>query len=153
MNLNCVLSQMAINGTCEATLTRPQNSYPILARGLEGFNTLHVAGRPLGHQSSREAGSVLVRPRSGLLQEPCLHASEGRRGSHIEQLRRFEIIKKARKREDEKTRARDLSFFQAPIVYAQQRLSRSGSVGAGPRGGGPTRNSITRSKGAEPGGA
>ena len=122
-------------------------------RVLAGPLALHVAGRPLGHQSSREAGSVLVRPRSGLLQEPCLHASEGRRGSHIEQLRRFEIIKKARKREDEKTRARDLSFFQVPTVYAQQRLSRSGSVGAGPRGGGPTRNSITRSKGAEPGGA
>ena len=30
---------MAINGTCEATPTRPQNSYPISARGLEGFNT------------------------------------------------------------------------------------------------------------------
>ena len=29
---------MAINGTCEATPTRPQNSYPISARGLEGFN-------------------------------------------------------------------------------------------------------------------
>ena len=28
LNLNCVLSQMAINGTCEATPTRPQNSYP-----------------------------------------------------------------------------------------------------------------------------
>ena len=43
-----------------------------------------------------------VRPRSGLLQEPCLHAPEGRRGSHLfEQLRRFEIsiIEKARKRE------------------------------------------------------
>ena len=39
LNLNCVLSQMAINGTCEATPTRPQNSYPISARGLEGFNT------------------------------------------------------------------------------------------------------------------
>ena len=39
LNLNCVLSQMAINGTCEATPTRPQNSYPISARGLEGFNS------------------------------------------------------------------------------------------------------------------
>ena len=29
---------MAINGTCEATPTRPQNSYPIWARGQEGFN-------------------------------------------------------------------------------------------------------------------
>ena len=29
---------MAINGTWEATPTRPQNSYPILARGQEGFN-------------------------------------------------------------------------------------------------------------------
>ena len=38
LNLNCVLSQMAINGTCEAIPTRPQNSYPISARGLEGFN-------------------------------------------------------------------------------------------------------------------
>ena len=120
---------------------------------LSSASSSPLGGRPLGHQSSRKAGCVLVRPRSGLLQEPCLHASEGRRGSHIEQLRRFEIIKKARKREDEKTRARDLSFFQVPTVYAQQRLSRSGSVGAGPRGGGPTRNSITRSKGAEPGGA
>ena len=42
LNLNCVLSQMAINGTCEAIPTRPQNSYPISARGLEGFNTFHV---------------------------------------------------------------------------------------------------------------
>ena len=40
LNLDCVLSQMAINGTCEATPTRPQNSYPISARGLEGFNRL-----------------------------------------------------------------------------------------------------------------
>ena len=46
--------------------------------GTEGPLALHVAGRPLGHQSSREAGSVLVRPRSGLLQQPCLHAPEGR---------------------------------------------------------------------------
>ena len=38
LNLNCVLSQMAINGTCEAIPTRPQNSYSISARGLEGFN-------------------------------------------------------------------------------------------------------------------
>ena len=53
-----------------------------------------------------------------------------------------------RKREGENSSA---SFFPVLIVYAQQRLSRSGSVGAGPRGGGPTRNSITRSKGAEPG--
>ena len=54
-----------------------------------------LGGRPLGHQSSRKAGSV--RPRSGLLQEPCLHAPEGRRGSHLfEQLRRFEIIKAKR---------------------------------------------------------
>ena len=53
--------------------------------------------------------------------------------------------KHSRKREGEKTRARDLFF--------RLRLSTpSGSVGAGPRGGGPTRNSITRSKGAEPGG-
>ena len=34
----------------------------VLARPL----ALHVAGRPLGHQSSRKAGSVLVRPRGGL---------------------------------------------------------------------------------------
>ena len=46
----------------------------VLARPL----ALHVAGRPLGHQSSRKAGSVLVRPRGGLLQKPCLHAPEGR---------------------------------------------------------------------------
>ena len=57
-------------------------------------------------------------------------------------------------RESEKARKQELGiFFPVPTVYAQQRLSRSGSVGAGPRGGGPTRNSITRSKGAEPGGA
>ena len=37
-----------------------------------------LVGRPLGHQSSRKAGSVLVRPRGGLLQKPCLHAPEGR---------------------------------------------------------------------------
>ena len=49
-----------------------------------------LAGRPLGHQSSRKAGSVLVRPRGGLLQKPCLRAAEGRRGSHLEQLRRIE---------------------------------------------------------------
>ena len=54
-----------------------------------------LGGRPLGHQSSRKAG--IVRPRSGLLQEPCLHAPEDRRGSHLfEQLRRFEIIKAKR---------------------------------------------------------
>ena len=46
----------------------------VLARPL----ALHVAGRPLGHQSSRKAGSVLVRPRGGLFQKPCLHAPEGR---------------------------------------------------------------------------
>ena len=40
-----------------------------------------LVGRPLGHLSSRKAG--IVRPRSGLLQEPCLHAPEGRRGSHL----------------------------------------------------------------------
>ena len=77
-------------------------------------------------------------------------APEGRRGSHLfEQLRRIEIsiIKKARKRE------LGVFVFQVPIVYAQQRLSLSGSAGAGSRGGGPTRNSITRSKGPEPGGA
>ena len=34
----------------------------VLARPL----ALHVAGRPLGHQSSRNAGGVLVRPRGGL---------------------------------------------------------------------------------------
>ena len=56
----------------------------------------------------------------------------------------------SRKRENESSGS---FFFQVPTVYAQQRLSRSGSAGAGPRGGGPTRNSITRSKGAEPGGA
>ena len=57
-------------------------------------------------------------------------------------------------RESEKARKRELGiFFSVPTVYAQQRLSRSGSVGAGSRGGGPTRNSITRLKGAEPGGA
>ena len=45
-----------------------------------------LGGRPLGHLSSRKAG--IVRPRGGLFQKPCLHASEGRRGSHLEQLRR-----------------------------------------------------------------
>ena len=55
-------------------------------------------------------------------------------------------------RESEKARKRELGiFFLVPTVYAQHRLSRSGSAGAGPRGGSPTRNSITRSKGAEPG--
>ena len=117
-------------------------------RVLAGPLALHVAGRPLGHQSSRDAGSVLVRPRSGLLQEPCLHAPEGRRGSHLFE-HGFEIIK-ARRRENESSGS---FFFQVPTVYAQQRLSRGGSAGAGPRGGGPTRNSITRSKGAEPDGA
>ena len=48
LNLNCVLSQMAINGTCEAIPTRPQNSYPISARGLEGFNIPHL-GRIVHH--------------------------------------------------------------------------------------------------------
>ena len=48
LNLDCVLSQMAINGTCEATPTRPQNSYPISARGLEGFNIPHL-GRIVHH--------------------------------------------------------------------------------------------------------
>ena len=48
LNLNYVLSQMAINGTWEATPTRPQNSYPILARGLEGFNIPHL-GRIVHH--------------------------------------------------------------------------------------------------------
>ena len=71
-------------------------------------------GRPLGHLSSRKAG--VVRPRGGLFQKPCLHASEalllqkpclhaleGRRESHFEQLRRIES------RESEKNeRARDL---------------------------------------------
>ena len=47
-----------------------------------------LVGRPLGHLSSRKAG--IVRPRSGLLQEPCLRAPEGRRESHLfEQLRRI----------------------------------------------------------------
>ena len=45
---------------------------------------------------------ALVRPRGGLLQKPCLRASEGRRGSHLEQLRRIEIsiIEKARRARD-----------------------------------------------------
>ena len=36
--------------------------------------------------SGGEAGSVLAHTRSGLLQKPCLHATEGHRGSHLEQL-------------------------------------------------------------------
>ena len=52
-----------------------------------------LGGRPLGHLSSRKAG--IVRPRSGLLQEPCLHAPEGRRGSHLFE-HGFEIIKAKR---------------------------------------------------------
>ena len=52
-----------------------------------------LGGRPLGHLSSRKAG--IVRPRGGLFQKPCLHASEGLGGSHLfEQLRRvFETIR------------------------------------------------------------
>ena len=34
-----------------------------------------LGGRPLGHLSSRKAG--VIRPRSGLFQKPCLHATEG----------------------------------------------------------------------------
>ena len=50
---------MAINGTCEATLTRPQNSYPILARGLEGFNSKGDASTqesPHKEQGQRNSG-------------------------------------------------------------------------------------------------
>ena len=47
-------------------------------------------------------------------------------------------------RESEKTRAWDL-FFPVPTVYAQQRLSRSGSVGAGAPRGTPSRGQRARS--------
>ena len=56
LNLNCVLSQMAINGTCEATPTRPQNSYPISARGLEGFNTFFIRSGSSGSQDLKSEG-------------------------------------------------------------------------------------------------
>ena len=50
---------MAINGTCEATLTRPQNSYPILARGLEGFNTSRPSRPPRRSSTTATApGSI-----------------------------------------------------------------------------------------------
>ena len=53
--------------------------------------------RPLGHQSGRKAGSVILHQRGELLHKPCLHASEGRRESYFE-LRRIE---RSRKRENE----------------------------------------------------
>ena len=48
-----------------------------------------------------QVGNVLLRPHGGLLQKPCLHALEGRRGSYLEQLRRIESLR-------EKTTARGL---------------------------------------------
>ena len=62
---------------CEPALGLKQR---ILARPL--------GGRPLGHQSGRKAGSVLVRPRGRLFQKPCLRASEGLGGSHDKWLRK-----------------------------------------------------------------
>ena len=72
LNLNYVLSQMAINGTWEATPTRPQNSYPILARGLEGFNKIDPVQRGIGRDAvAWNANASLecllrVGPRGGL---------------------------------------------------------------------------------------
>ena len=54
----------------------------VRALGLKQRIFARPPGRPLDHQSGREAGSVLAHPRSGLLQKPCLHAAEGHRGSH-----------------------------------------------------------------------
>ena len=86
-----------------------------------------LGGRPLGHLSSRKAG--VIRPRSGLFQKPCLHATEGRRGSHLfEQLRRFEIsiIEKARKKK------RELGiFFLLALICALARGSRRAAPPAG----------------------
>ena len=48
LNLDYVLSQMAINGTLKQHQQGPQNSYPILAQGLEGFNIPHL-GRIVHH--------------------------------------------------------------------------------------------------------
>ena len=67
------------------------------ALGLEQRILASPRGRSLDHQSGRKAGNVRLRPHGALLQEPCLHAPEGRRGSHLfEQLRRREIIKAKR---------------------------------------------------------
>ena len=50
-------------------------------------------------------------------------------------------------------RVNEIAWSEKVYRVVSAELSRNGSVGAGPRGGGPTTNSITRSKGAEPGGA
>ena len=122
--------------------SRSSSSRPAMRRVLAG----PLGGRPLAiRAAARQGASSSAHQRASPGAMP--HAPEGRRGSHLfEQLRRFEIIK-ARRRENESSGS---FFFQVPTVYHQQRLS---SAGAGPRGGGPARNSITRSKGAEPGGA
>ena len=104
----------------------------VLARPL----ALRVAGRPLGHQSSRRAGSVLVRPRRASPEAMPARTGRPLRKSSLcaAAVDQTSIIEKARRRENESSG----SFFPVPTVYAQQRLSRSGSVGAGPRSGGPT---------------
>ena len=61
----------------------------VRALGLKRILARPLGGRPLGHLSSRKAGSVLVHPRGGLFQKPCLHASEGLGGSHDKWLRAF----------------------------------------------------------------
>ena len=66
------------------------------------------------------SAEAAVTERSGLLQKPCLHAPEGRRGSHFFE-HGFEIIKARR----QKTRARDLSFFRL-----RQSTPSSGSAAA-----------------------
>ena len=61
----------------------------------------------------RHRAIEIVRPRSGL-QEPCLHAPEGRRGSYFfKAVRRFEIIK-ARRRENESSGSFFFRFQSTP---------------------------------------
>ena len=92
----------------------------VQALGLEQRILASPRGRPLDHQSGRKAGNVRLRPHGGL-QEPCLHAPEGLRGSHFfEQLRRFEIIKAKR----------DLGIF-----FSSVRLSEDLNRGAPTAGG------------------
>ena len=99
---------------------------------------MHVA---LGHQSSRKAGSVLVRPRGGFSRS---HACTRRKAAG-------KIILSSCGGSNKLVEKLGI-LFPVPTVYVQQRLSRSGSVGAGLRAE-PHEKLHPRLKGAEPGGA
>ena len=86
------------------------------------------AAREAAEPSERPQGWERPPPPTRLLHKPCLHASEGRRGSHFEQLRRIESSRKQEKRE--------LGiFFCLRVLELICALARGSRRGAPPAGG------------------